>query len=281
MKLTIIVHGGVGSPLDHADGTEKAAEVGFELLKKGGNALDAVEIATVILEDDPRFNAGTGSYMRLDGSIEMDASIMDSDQNCGAVAAISRVKNPIKIARKIMETPHVLLAGEGAVGFARKLGFKEHDPTTEKAIKKLKEVKEWLKNKEMPVWYEKWRDFEFCDTVGAVAMDGEGNFAAANSTGGTAMMMKGRIGDSAIIGAGLYVGKKCAVTTTGIGEEIIRKVLSKAVYDKIVEGLTPREASEWGLNLIQKTIPMGIIGITPDGYGIASSKEMAYSIRSE
>lgn len=281
MRLAIIVDGGVGSPLDYGDGTEKAADVAFELLREGRNALDAVEAATVILEDDHRFNAGTGSYMRLDGSIEMDASIMDSEQNCGAVAAISRVKNPIKIARKVMGTPHVILAGEGAVSYARKLGFEEHDPTTEKAIKKLKEVKEWLKNKEMPIWYEKWGDFELCDTVGAVAMDGEGNFAAANSTGGTAMMMKGRVGDSAIIGAGLYVGEKCAVTTTGIGEEIIRKVLSKVVYDKIVGGLIPQEACEWGLNLIQKTVPMGIIAITPDGYGIASSKEMAYSIRSE
>ena len=139
MNPIIVTHGGVGCPPENKDGTDKAAKVGFDIMKKGGNALDAVEAAIIILEDDERFNAGTGSFMRLNGSIEMDAILMDSEGNCGAVAAIKDVKNPISVARKVMETPHVLLAGEGAIEFARKMGFNLFNPSTEKAKRSLED----------------------------------------------------------------------------------------------------------------------------------------------
>jgi len=278
MKPIIITHGGVGCPPENKDGTDKAAKVGFEILEKGGSALDAVEAAIVILEDDPRFNAGYGSFLRLDGSIEMDAIIMDSEGSCGAVAAIKDVKNPISIARKVMTTPHILLVGEGAVDFARREGFQKFDPKTEKAIKKLAEYKEKIKTNDLPEWADKWKEFKYCDTVGAVAVDRQGKFAAGSSSGGIPIALKGRVGDSALVGCGAFAGEHGAVTPTGVGEEIIRKVLSKSVYDRIVDGLTPQEACEWGMGLFDPNIPMGIIAISRDGFGITATNDMAWSV---
>src|SRR5689334_17021668 len=137
MKYAILTHGGAASPHAHSDGCVKAAEAARAELEKGGDALSAALAATVMLEDDPRFNAGTGSNLRLDGrTIEMDASVMHSDGRFGAVACIERVKNPILVAARVMETPHLLLAGEGATAFARRLGFADHDPLTEGASRK-------------------------------------------------------------------------------------------------------------------------------------------------
>ncbi|UCF08115.1 MAG: isoaspartyl peptidase/L-asparaginase, partial [Thermoplasmata archaeon] len=183
MKPVIVTHGGVGCPLENKDGTDRAAMAGFEILENGGAALDAVEAAIVVMEDDQRFDAGFGSYMRLDGTIEMDAMLMDSEGHCGAVAAIREVKNPISVARKVMETPHMLLVGEGAVEFARREGFGPFDPSTEKAQKILTEMRERLKNKDLPGWYGRWSDFTLSDTVGAVAVDEQGNFASGSSSG--------------------------------------------------------------------------------------------------
>lgn len=278
MNPIIVTHGGVGCPPENKDGTDKAAQVGFEILEKGGSALDAVEAAIVVLEDDPRFNAGTGSFMRLDGSIEMDAIVMGSDGSCGAVAAIKEVKNPISVARKVMTTPHILLVGVGAVEFARKEGFQKFDPRTEKAIKKLADYKEKIGKKDLPAWADKWKEFKYCDTVGAVALDRKGKFAAGSSSGGIPIALKGRVGDSALVGCGAFAGKHGAVTPTGVGEEIIRKVLSKSVYDKIVDGMTPQEACEWGMGLFDSKIPIGIIAVSKEGFGITASKDMAWSI---
>jgi isoaspartyl peptidase/L-asparaginase-like protein (Ntn-hydrolase superfamily) len=277
MNPLIITHGGVGSPTENKGGTDRAAEAGIEILKKGGSALDAVEAAIVVMEDDIRFNAGIGSFMRWDGTIEMDALLMDSEGNCGAVAAIREVKNPITVARKVMSTPHILLAGEGAIEFARKFGFEKFDPTTEKAIKKLAEMKEKLENDTLPEWYDKWRDFKLSDTVGGVARDRKGRFAAGNSSGGIGIALRGRVGDSPIIGSGAFAGEQGAVTATGVGEEIMRVVLSKSVYDRIAQGMNPQEACEWGIALFEPKIPIGVIAVSRKGSGAAANKEMACS----
>ncbi|MGB9635785.1 MAG: isoaspartyl peptidase/L-asparaginase [Thermoplasmata archaeon] len=279
MTKAIITHGGAGAGKEYTDGTKKAAEKGMEILKKGGNALDAVVEAIVVLEDDERFNAGTGSYAKLNGEIEMDAALMDSNMQAGGVAAIKRVRNPIRVAKCVMETPHVLLVGEGALDFARKMGFPDYDPMTEKARKKLLEVKEKLRSGDLPPWAEKWKKFAYpglSGTVGAVAMDDANYFAAGSSTGGTSIMLPGRVGDSPLIGSGLYAGKHGAVTTTGIGEEIIKRVLCKSVYDKISRGMHPQKACEWGVSLFPNEISVGIIAVSKKGTGVASNREMAH-----
>ncbi len=277
MQPLIVTHAGAGSPIKYKGGTEKAAKKGYNVLRKKG-AIDAVVEAVIVLENDPRFNAGTGSKMRLDGSIEMDAAVMTSDLKCGAVAAIKNVKNPVKVARKIMETPHVLLAGEGATNFARNIGFKYYDPTTEEAIKKLKDTKRKLGKGNIPLWAKSWKKFEYkkiTGTVGAVARDKKG-FAAAVSTGGTTFMLPGRVGDSALIGCGIYAGRHGAVCATGVGEEIIRNVLAKSVYDKIRK-LGSQSACEWGVSLL-KGYPTGIIAVSKKDYGMACSENMVCTV---
>lgn len=273
----IVVHGGVGAKRDLCNGTDAAARAGYAVLEKG--ALEAVETAVTVLEDDWRFNAGTGSYMRLDGNIEMDAAIMDSDGFLGAVAGIKYVKNPIKVARKVGETPHVLFAGEGATKFARKCGFEYYDPVTDKARKRFAEVQSWLSGKDMPEWAKKrgWDKFK-TGTVGAVALDSTGRMASATSTGGTSIGLPGRIGDTPLIGCGTYADKHCAISATGIGEEIIKKVLAKSVACNIESGMDVQKACEWGVSLFSRDVPIGLIAVTPYGWGASASEEMACTV---
>lgn len=279
MQPLIITHGGAGSLLEFKDGTERAAKKGFSILKKSDNALKAAVQAVVVLEDDFRFNAGTGSNLRLDGkTIEMDAAVMLSSGQCGAVGAIKFVKNPVKIAEKLLATPHTLLVGKHATEFARKNGFKYYNPITEKACKKLEDVKKKLKTGKLPFWASKWKNFKyskFVGTVGAVARSTK-EFACAVSTGGTSFMLPGRVGDSAVIGAGLYAGKLGAVCITGVGEEIIRNVLAKAVYDKLKE-LDAQKACEWGVKLLAP-YPTGVIAVSKKGYGMACTEKMACTV---
>jgi isoaspartyl peptidase/L-asparaginase-like protein (Ntn-hydrolase superfamily) len=280
METLIIVHGGAGSSKKFKNITEKAARKGFLILKREDNVLRSVVEAVVVLENDFRFNAGTGSNLRLDNkTIEMDAAVMTSKLECGAVGAIKYVKNPVKVAAKVMQTPHVLLVGEAATKFARSYGFKYYNPLTKKAQAKLKDVKEKLKSKKLPYWAESWKNFNYSkfvgvDTVGAVAR-GSKEFAVAVSTGGTSFMLPGRVGDSAIVGAGIYAGESGAVCVTGVGEEIIKKVLAKAVYDKLCKGA--QKACEWGVRTLGN-YPTGIIATGKLDYGIACNEEMAYTV---
>src|SRR3990170_4423575 len=220
MEPLLVTHCGAGSTRVMQDAADAALAAGMDLLRRGRSALDAVEAAVVLLEDDPRTNAGTGSRMRFDGTIQMDASIMDSRRRAGAVAAISDVKNPIRVARKVMETPHVLLAGPWATRFARKVGFPPFDPATERSRERLAETRRQIVEGKVPAWARKFLKYG-TDTVGAVARDRRGRFATANSTGGTSFMLPGRVGDSPILGAGPYAGPAGAVGTTGGGEGIM------------------------------------------------------------
>ena len=269
----IIVHGGAGSPSSLSDGPQKAAELAFNILLTKGVVEAAVE-AVRIMEDDERFNAGTGSVLRFDGMAYMDAAVMNSDEECGAVAHITMTKNPVLVARKVMESPHILLVAEGAVEFSRKHGFAEYDPVTERSRKRLEQGLKDFREGKRPIWPKNWS--RYTDTVGAVASDGNGNYCAAGSTGGTFPALKGRVGDIPMIGCGIFAGKKGAVAATGIGEEIIRKVLSKTVYDHIASGMTAQEAVEKGISLYDRSVSVGLIAIDENGFGVASTTDMAW-----
>jgi L-asparaginase/beta-aspartyl-peptidase (threonine type) len=275
MPAIIVAHGGVSFPEEESDGVEKAALEAWRVLEEeGGSALDAAVAAVVVMEDDGRFDAGTGSYYNLDGVIEMDAAVMDELERCGAVAAIKNVKNPILVARELTATPHILLAGEGAENFARSMGYKKYEPGTERTKERLEDVRRRLESGNVHPWAEHWRSFQRPGTVGAVVYDGKDGFGAANSTGGTSYQLAGRVGDSALIGCGLYASKEGAVCTTGIGEDIIQKVLAKSVYDQIVGGISLTDACQWGVDLYPKKTPMGVIAVTKKGYGIVANDTM-------
>ncbi|MBX3231519.1 MAG: isoaspartyl peptidase/L-asparaginase [Labilithrix sp.] len=228
---SILVHGGAGEvaparlPL-HVEGCARAAAAGANVLAAGGSALDAVQRAVEALEDDPLFNAGTGACLNEDGVIELDAAIMDgADLRAGAVCALPPFRNPIAIARRVMDASrHVLLAGEGAVRFALAHGFMraeldamitEHARTRWAAAKRLRTTQ-----------------VETGGTVGAVARDANGHVAAATSTGGMVNKLAGRVGDSPLVGAGTYADDVAgACSTTGHGEMMMRVCLAKTAVD--------------------------------------------------
>lgn len=237
-KYSIAIHGGAGTLLPgqmtsekekiYRAGLEKALENAYQLLDGGASALDAVEEAVKILEDSPLFNAGKGSVFTADGTHEMDAAIMEGkDLNAGAVSLIKGIKNPISLARDVMEkSGHVFLAGEGAIKFAKSLNyvFEEEDYFFDEF-----RHKQWLEirgSEKFQLDHSSAKDSKF-GTVGAVACDKQGNVAAATSTGGMTNKKFGRVGDSPMIGAGNYANNNtCAVSCTGSGEYFIRGVVA-------------------------------------------------------
>lgn len=228
----IICHGGAGvlrDPEAAAAGLGEALRASYALLRQSGAAVDAVVEAVRVMEDNPLFNCGTGSAPTYDGRTEMDAAVMTQTGEFGGVLAISRVRNPVLVARKVMtETDHHLLAGEGAVGFARKCGFEDHDPMTEGARERLARL---LAAGESPFFsLEKVRKY---GTVGAVAIDRRGRLAVATSTGGITGRLAGRVGDSGIPGAGTWAAPSGAVSCTGHGEAILRLMLARDIADRM------------------------------------------------
>ncbi|HEY7587642.1 MAG TPA: isoaspartyl peptidase/L-asparaginase [Thermoplasmata archaeon] len=278
MRPLLVTHCGASSDETVQDAAEAAIRRGMEILRRGGRALDAVVEAIVVLEDDPRLNAGTGSRMRVDGRIQMDAGLMNWSLETGAVAAIEGVRNPIRVARDVLSTPHVLLAGPEATAFARSKGHGFYDPSTPASRRKLEESLQRIREGRLPRYARKWRRFDLRGTVGAVARDRRGHCAAGASTGGTAFMLPGRIGDSPIIGSGFYAGPRGAVSATGVGEEIMRRVLAKHVYDEIVAGRSPHDAAERGLASFPRDLPIGIIAVGARGWGAACSARMAFAV---
>jgi beta-aspartyl-peptidase (threonine type) len=232
-RPAIIVHGGAGPVRDDSlaarlDGCKAAALAGWQILEAGGSALDATEAAVVILEDNPLFNAGTGSTLNSLGKVETDAAIMSSESlRAGAVAALSRIKNPIKLARRVLEDGrHVLLAGEGALAFARASGLPECAPEL------------LIVESEKKRWQSKH------GTVGCVAVDVAGKLAAATSTGGIFDKLPGRVGDSPLLGCGTYANEAGAVSCTGHGEAIMRLVLAKTAVDSLRAGTDVQLAAQ-------------------------------------
>lgn len=277
--MVIIVHGGAGKITSFAERkkiTVKICKLGYSLLKKGGRAIDAVQSAVVELENSPLFNAGTGASLNLEGKVEFDAAIMTDDLEAGAVAGVERVKNPILVARKIMEqTDHVLLVGKGAERFARLMGFPEYDPVTPEKKKKWEQELKKLKAGKRGKYFPKLRDFiekvESRDptlpggTVGACAMDAKKSLAVATSTGGIFMHLPGRVGDTPVIGAGTYACKSGAVSCTGWGESIIRICLAKMVCD-LMGRLDAQSAVDKALEIMNKeNCKAGIIAVDKNG----------------
>ena len=242
------------------------------MLARGYSALDAVEIAIRLVEDDPTCNSvGTGGLPNAQGVLELDASIMDgATMNAGGITCLTMTKNPISVARKVMElTPHVLLAGQGATDFARRCGFPEYDPMTAESRttwKKLRDRVFSAANDETALrsYLELTRDegnaaiFKLTQalrsllsnwhgTVGVLAADRSRKTAAGTSTSGWALRFPGRVSDSSIIGAGTYANKRAAASATGIGETVIKYCLTKEVCDLVQEGNSPTEACEAAL----------------------------------
>lgn len=295
MTWTVLGHGGAGS-FDHKekDGPERAAAAGIAALRGGGDPLDAVVAATMDLEDDPRFNAGTGSNLRLDGkTIEMEASVMTDDGRFGGVACLERVKNPVRVAETLLPTPHNLLAGAGATAYARKLGHGDHDPRTPQAQQRLERVQRMVADGDLePGWME-WDPVELAkhwnydtpmrevlgpgDTVGAVATDGE-HFAAALSTGGTTGTLRGRVGDVPLPGCGLHAGPAGAVCVTGDGDHLARARLADRTYAFMQAGMDPDDCVAQAIALFPAEVAVGLILVTPEGAAGGSNLKMAWAV---
>lgn len=226
----------------------KANEAAWEVLSKNGRALDAVEAGVKIPEGDPtERSVGYGGRPDRDGKVTLDACIMDEFSNIGSVAYLEHIKHPISVARAVMEkTPHVMLVGKGALQFALSQGFKKENLLVEESEK---EWKEWLKTSQ----YKPIANIENHDTIGMIALDANGNLSGACTTSGMAFKMHGRVGDSPIIGAGLYVDNEIgAATATGHGEEVIRITGCHLVVELMRQGLSPQKACEEAVMRIVK-----------------------------
>lgn len=291
----IVVHGGAGSPRAYDDGCERAARRAAEELEISADALDAAIAAVASMEDDGRFNAGVGSVLCLDGAtVEMDASVMDTRGRLGAVACVQGVRNPVLLARAVAETPHWLLAGDGANRFAAAIGHPTHTEISEhqraahaKVVKALAgsvpampgiapEAKAFLR-----FWnYQTPLDLPAhaaCDTVGAVVRGPDGHFAVALSTGGSAPSLLGRVGDTPIIGSGFYAGAQGAVAATGIGEQIVRHLLARTVYGWLEDGMPLDQALKRGIGLFDPKVPVGLIAVTRTEAGAHSNQDMPHA----
>ena len=276
-NIRLVVHGGAWDiPAEeteaHLNGLKEALKTGWEILKKRGSAVDAVEAAVVVMEDDPTFDAGRGSILNVDGSIEMDASIMDGKElNAGGVAALRNFPNPVKVARKVMEeTDHVLLAGDGCESFALKMGFLPVPIKTLLTSRELGRLEALMKDESFIAPYSFG---EKRGTVGAVAIDHSGTIAAATSTGGTPKKIPGRVGDTPIIGCGTYAENGIGgVSCTGWGEAIIKTMLARRIADAIDSGADSQAAAQCGIDILNSKVHGlgGAICIDSKGYiGIA------------
>ena len=283
VEFSIIIHGGAGSirrdnmseekETEYLQKLEEAIRVGYSILENGGTSLDAVQNTINILEDSPLFNAGKGAVFTHEGVNEHDASIMEGKTlNAGASAGTKTVKNPINLARAVMDnSPHVMLSREGAETFAAEQGLEIVEPSyfsTEKKLKSLKRVKASENNKVASFYDSNLQDSKF-GTVGCAALDKHGNLAAGTSTGGMTNKRWGRIGDSPIIGAGTYANNNtCAVSSTGWGEFFIRGMVAHDISALMeYKGLTLKEAAHL---VIQKKLPElggdgGIVAIDKNG----------------
>ena len=288
--FAIVTHGGAGEPLEFTDGCEAAARCGRECMLETGDALEAAIAAVVVLEEDERFNAGTGAVLCLDGTtIEMDASVMDTRGRLAAIAGVRDVRNPVLLARAVADTPHVFLIGEGADRFARALGHERAQPIRssqhEKHARLLSEFAgsapvmpgienrlfEQFWNYKMPLALPSSQSH---DTVGAVVRGPDGHFAVAGSTGGSAPSLLGRVGDTALVGSGFYAGPLGAIAATGVGEHIIRHMLARTVYGWIEQGLPLQEALQRGIDLIDNDVDTGLIAVTKTEAASCSNTHM-------
>ncbi len=312
---TLLVHGGAWAiPADaasaHQAGVRNALETGYAILARGGSAIDAVEAAVSILEDDPTFDAGRGSFLTSDGRVQLDALLMDGGRmKAGGVACVERLRNPIQAARLVLEhSQHVYFVGAGAEQFAQAHGMALID-NAELVLDRERERLTHAKHREaagfgdntfsgldsplQPVLHDD-KDpetaavddpdrFSSHDTVGAVALDAHGNLAAATSTGGTLNKTPGRVGDSSLIGCGCYADNlSAAVSLTGWGEPIMKLVLGKWATDRVASGAAPELAAREAISYLFNRLGGhgGIILLGPDGrFGLAhNTPAMAWGL---
>jgi L-asparaginase / beta-aspartyl-peptidase len=286
----LVVHGGAWAMPDdvvedHLNGVRNALAAGWKVLSRGGSSLDAVEEAVVIMEDDETFDAGRGSFLNRDGKVQLDALIMDGGTlRAGGVGCVERIRNPVRAARKILsESPHVYFVAEGAERFAAEHGIElcdNEDLVIPREVERLREYQKHSKE-EAPNLFAPAISH---DTVGAVALDRDGNIAGATSTGGTLNKAPGRLGDSSLIGCGCYADNRtAAASTTGWGEPIMKLVLAKWAADRVASGSLPEWAAAEAINYLESRVHGhgGIILLDSRGrFGIAhNSPRMAWATR--
>ena len=269
----------------HIHGVRKALAAGWRVLERGGSSLDAVEEAVVIMEDDETFDAGRGSFLNRDGKVQLDALIMDgSTLRAGGVGCVERLRNPVRAARKILsESPHVYFVGEGAERFAAEHGVPlcgNEELVIPREVARLREYQAQAANGGNDLFAPAISH----DTVGAIALDRDGNIAAATSTGGTLNKAPGRLGDSSLIGCGCYADNlSAAASTTGWGEPIMKLVLAKWTADRISAGNLPEWAAQEAMNYLKQRLNGhgGIIVLDAKGhFGIAhNTPRMAWALK--
>jgi len=290
----LVVHGGAWAMPDnavdaHLHGVRNALAAGWRVLERGGAALDAVEEAVVIMEDDETFDAGRGSFLNRDGKVQLDALIMDgATLRAGGVGCVERLRNPVRVARKILsESPHVYFVGGGAEQFAAEHGVllcENNDLVIPREMERLRDYQRAAANAPQKDGNDLFAPEISHDTVGAVALDRDGNIAAATSTGGTLNKAPGRLGDSSLIGCGCYADNlSAAVSTTGWGEPIMKLVLAKWTADRVLAGNLPEWAAEEAMNNLQQRVNGhgGIIVLNALGqFGIAhNTPRMAWACK--
>jgi len=306
----LVIHGGAWAMPDdmvdaHIRGVNHALAAGWRVLERGGAALDAVEEAVVIMEDDETFDAGRGSFLNRDGGVQLDALIMDgATLRAGGVGCVQRLRNPVRAARKVLsESPHVYFVGEGAETFAAERGMalcENKDLIIPREVERLRKYQAQAAQRKSDTSNSSMRDSSKTgndlfapdsddmtishDTVGAVALDRDGNIAAATSTGGTLNKAPGRLGDSSLIGCGCYANNEsAAVSTTGWGEPIMKLVLAKWTADRIQAGNLPEWSAQEAMNYLKQRLNGhgGIIVLNPQGHiGIAhNTPRMAWAYK--
>jgi len=252
-KPMVVCHGGAGHTAKDQPGVDAAADAAWTILSAGGSALEAVLAAVEIMEDDPVLNAGTGGRKRADGSVQLDAAVATSDGRLGAIMAIEDTPNPVHVAAGLLDESIHILVGQGARDWADSQGY----------------PKDTVEGSDSPSGN---------DTVGCVAIDGNGLMAVASSTGGCTGRPRGRVGDTPLWGPGLWIDEEIALAATGIGEEITIKMLCHRVA---VQAGNLQERLEYGLSLFEPNIEVGLIGITANGEGLGlANTGMPWAIRS-
>jgi beta-aspartyl-peptidase (threonine type) len=292
----LVVHGGAWAIPDdmveaHLAGVRNAMAAGWRVLQAGGKALDAVEEAVVIMEDDETFDAGRGSFLNRDGKVQLDALIMDgSTLRAGGVGCVERLRNPVRAARKILsDSPHVYFVAEGAERFAEEHGIalcRNEDLIIPREVARLREFQERVArgDEDESSAQDLFAPAISHDTVGAVALDAEGNIAAATSTGGTLNKAPGRLGDSSLIGCGCYADNlSAAASTTGWGEPIMKLVLAKWAADRVSTGSLPEWIAAEAINYLKDRVNGhgGMILLDAQGrFGIAhNTPRMAWALK--
>jgi beta-aspartyl-peptidase (threonine type) len=261
----LVIHGGAWAIPDdmvesHLNGVRNAMAAGWQVLERGGPALDAVEEAVVVMEDDETFDAGRGSFLNREGKVQLDALIMDgSTLRAGGVGCVERLRNPIRAARKILsDSQHVYFVAEGAERFAEEHGIKlcnNDDLVIDREVERLREFRASAANAKPGSAQDLFAPAISHDTVGAVALDGDGNIAAATSTGGTLNKAPGRLGDSSLIGCGCYADNQtAAASTTGWGEPIMKLVLAKWAADRVATGSLPEWVAAEAINYLKDRV---------------------------